>query len=414
MNNIKYFSSRLFFYLAPLLSYQLYNYNGIPHVINRLCGFGFTTLLLIAVGLNPVVRASSQKTDKILKCILVSILISYVMAFVFWWQSPISSYLGSINYLNLVFFYFYLKKYDIKQHEIITLFFIYSALYIFLTLYGWSVAPNKVFGYVDVYDEDTLNMDRGLARLFLPGSTLLVSTLFYSLSKILMGAKKLIWGGITVVLFLFCCSDLIRFKIMSVVLAAMYFVLKTNKMSFKLLLYFILLILSVSYVIIICFPDVVEGLVLLTQYQFESAGGQDDGFTRYYEYLFFFTEFNNNPITYIFGNGTPRDGEFVRYLFAMKDKGYYNDDVSYSTIFIALGVVGLIQYFRLLYRGATLKMKPKMTFLTAIIIYIAIANITIDPLLDGVAFSIILYLIENNKMTLYSNENTLYHREIKS
>jgi hypothetical protein len=317
------------------------------------------------------------------------------------WHQPIDvSFRSSVNFANILFF-FYLIKNKADKALIIRLIVIYGLIHVVLWGFALSQAPSKIFGYDE--DVDAQVGFRGMARIFLDGGLYAQLLFFLALSRSFGKPHKWLWRALAVVMWLYAFADLTRFKMASVSLVAIYFIMRKTKSIFKVGILVAAVVIVLMYVAFKFFPETVEFFSMLNDMQFES--GFDT--TRIDEYLFFFTQFNDNPLCAIFGNGAVD----MKYIDFLRGKGYYLSDVSYAAIFIGIGAGGLFCYLMMIIRGIFQFSKEKDLFPHISIVYVAISNIMLATALDGIGFATILYLLYLNRITP-QNEN-MYNLQLR-
>lgn len=157
----------------------------------------------------------------------------------------------------------------------------------------------------------------------------------------------------------------------------------------------------------------IEILLNLTANQFKGKlSSNNDGMWRAREYIYFITEFNTNPFTYILGNGFANSSSLQILLDRIKVlKMYFLSDVSYMQIFISMGLIGLFLYLKLIIKAISLKTDTSLIYVKLYLLYALVSNLTIDTILDTLTLSICLYLIYrsniNYKQNNHHNKKTL-------
>lgn len=399
---------KIFLMLAPTFCYQLFEYRAIPVVVLKMSGF-LTSFLLFILSLKQIFlkHYKAFSIPWLLRAIIIQTLFTFIIAALYWGQPFPNTFRSSICFFNLSFF-FILLKYKAERSFVLKLVFAYTVIEVILLLYAFSVAPIRVFGMLGEDGDLYVSDERGGYRLSIVGKTIAAIAYFYFLGKAFVekGRKRLVCIAISIMLLLFTCSSLTRSNIASVFLATVYVIYSHTKNKIKFLALLAVSIISVIFIFQHFFQEQYETMLDLTETQFSYSGKNDTiSWTyRIYEYIFFFTEYNQSFFTYIFGNGMPNDSPLHKYEAYWKLRGYWSDDVSYSIIFTALGLVGLFLYIALIVKALRTRISSENNFCKSYILYAAISTTTVSTLLDSVPLCICLYIIYKNNLIL-NNKN---------
>jgi len=360
-------------FLFPVLSCYGYTYVGFNlTLIKALYFISVPIMIVYVIGLWTV----KQKNNSYFYCmsfILLSTVLSILMAYLFSEQSLGLGYRATAPYLAIIFYFYLLKTRPVlKQIEIFV--WIFAGIYIVLWLYGISKAPEIVFGDVDGYISDS----RGVFRLRLPGRACVVLAFFLALNKYVV-THKTFFLTLSIFLFTIIVLQVTRQIILfSFLVGICYLLLSDRKAWVYLIIIGCVFILFLSLNKRIIPEDSVIGQMLsLTGSQVDDQkSGEDD--VRIQEYRFFFNDFSKNLITDIFGNGVPHhDSKYGRYYVDTVQDVYrfFLSDVGYAQMFAVTGWVGLLLYLFLFLRVARQKVPSVVMFAKLFVIYQIFANI---------------------------------------
>lgn len=395
--------------LVPAFCYQLFQYRPIPIVILKMSGF-LSSFLLFVLSLKQIFlkHYKAFSIPWLLRTIIIQTLFTFFIAALYWNQPFANTFRSSICFFNLSFF-FLLLKYKPERKFILKLILTYTVIDVILLLYAFSVAPVNVFGMLgeegDVYVAD----NRGGYRITIVGRTIAVISYFYFLGKIFVkkSRKQFICIALSLLLLIYICSDLTRSNMASIFVVTVYVIYCHTKNKIKFLALLACSIIAITFIFQYFFQEQYETMLDLTETQFSYSGGKDimSWSYRIYEYIFFFTEYNQSVFTYIFGNGMPNNSPLQDYEDFWKMHGYWASDVSYAMIFKALGLVGLILYITLIVKALRLKVRKENRFCKSYILYAAVSTITISNLLDSIPLCACLYLIYKDNQELLKTQS---------
>lgn len=395
---------KIFLTLVPTFCYQLFEYRAIPVVVLKMSGFLMSFLLFI-LSLKQIFlkHYKAFSIPWLLRAIIIQTLFTFIIAALFWNQPFPNTFRSSICFFNLSFF-FLLLKYKAERNFILKLVLAYTVIEIILLLYAFSAAPIRVFGLLGEDGEAYISDERGGYRLSIAGKTIAAIAYFYFLGKAFVKEKRerLVCIAISILLLIFNCSSLTRSNMASIFVVTVYVIYCHTKNKIKFLALLAVSIISVIFIFQHFFQEQYETMLDLTETQFSYNGGKDimSWSYRIYEYIFFFTEYNQSVFTYIFGNGMPNDSPLHDYEAYWKLRGYWSDDVSYSIIFTALGLVGLCLYIILIIKALKAQINSKNKFCKSYVLYAAISTTTISTLLDSIPLCICLYIIYKDNLAL--------------
>lgn len=325
-------------YLFPLLSTYGFGYIGFNTMILKMLYFISIPLLFIYVF--TTIKKSKDEISKYVKYAVSVYLISLMMAWLFHNQAISLTYRATCGYFALLF-YFFLKRANFCRKDIILLTLVYGVIWIILWLIALYMAPTPVFGNSDI----TINDDRGIFRFFIPGDGFLY-LLFFLCVELGFIKKYKIFKFLSVTVFTVIVLQVTRQTIFFSFIVAFYFVFRHAK---HILVYAILLYIGINLISINVSDDSPLGkLMQLSESQYLDQKSGDEN-ARVVEYRYFLTEMPNNLVTIVFGNGIPHDdSSYGKQFLWLKDvKDIYLSDVGYPAMFVTIGVLGLLIFFKL-------------------------------------------------------------------
>lgn len=386
-NLIRYF--KLFWVLLfPLSSYYFFGYSGIDS--NILKAIYFIVLPITFLLSFKQFFISKRNYSKIITSIIVLIIFSIIMAWVFHNQSLVLGYRITAIFIAMVYF-FYLSSLKLKFYEIEKLIWILTAIYIVVWLIGLYYAPIPIFAY----NNDTVDDSRGFFRLNLPGASILILALFLSLNKYIITRKKK-WFFFILLFFIIILLHVVRQVIIFSLIISLFYI------SYKTKLKWIILILCIG---IIFLPkditttnddSIISKLILLSKDQAkEQKQGEED--IRIQEYKYYFSNYSQNIFTVLFGNGQSHsESSYGKSdIVLANDKGYFANDVGYADIYVRHGLISLILFIIIFYKVVRQDVNEKYMYAKLYIFYLIFASIASSPLLfDQITNSIVLYILE--------------------
>ncbi len=359
------------FFVYALCCMQFYNYVGFNATYVKLASFAIQPLMVLLC-YNQLLRRSSHPLYQYMQWILISLLLSFVSAWVFWGQGAILTYRASATMFTILFF-FYLCKRNPPIEFIEKFIWIFCIAYCVMWLYALSQVPNLVFG---VGEDELVNedMSRGIIRLSFPGKAFIVLGFFLSVNK-LYTTKKKYFIAIAVLLFIVIVMQVVRQIIgWSALVVAGYIYFKNKKLS-----------IAVGVVAILFFAlgnnikfsdnSILGSLTLLTERQVEENETNED--IRITEYKYFFGKYSKNIVTSIIGNGKPHSESSYgkANMNLMLYDRLFLSDVGYAMMYAVTGALGLVLYLLLFFKSALIKVPDELSYARMFMIYFIPANI---------------------------------------
>jgi len=177
--------SQFWMIFFPISSYFFYSYVGIDPSIEKAMYF-VALPVTILLSFHGLYKSQSKKYAKFLLPIFGIMLLSMVNSSIFHGQSFLLSYKVTAKYMAIIYLFYLLTiKPNVKQIERLIL--ILCITYIVLWLYGLYKVPQVVFGQ-DL--DEVIDDSRGIFRLRMAGSTIVVLAFFMSINKYIISKKK--------------------------------------------------------------------------------------------------------------------------------------------------------------------------------------------------------------------------------
>lgn len=303
-----------------------------------------------------------------IQLICISILISFLMAYISWGQGFINS-LSTIPYMIwFVFFYLLHIKYPVYKIENVIIFF--GCLYIFLFIFQFLNSGQVYFGEQDEFTED-----RGVIRVNFPGAGVFFLAYLIALVKSKKGAFHrwffilfLIVGAAVTVL------QVTRQNIAFIFLIVLYHLTKKASVPKRIA---ILSITSISLFFALNSDSLIVKGLLETQKQTQTAGDEN---IRIQAGEYFLTEFSPNLASQIFGNGVPNYnsplGQKTKNL--IDNRGFYLTDVGLIGFYVMFGILAIVGYIIIFIKSLRVKIPDKYYYLKYYVWYILATSLISD------------------------------------
>lgn len=379
----------IWLYLFPIASYYFYSYVG----INPTLGKGIYLILLpitVLLSLDGFFNFQSKRYAKFFLFILLLITLSMFNSYAFHEQNILLSYKVTAQYMAVAYFFYLLSiRPNIKKIEMLIWFL--CIVYVVLWAYGMSKLPEIVFPR---FSDEIIDDQRGVLRLRMAGDTITVLAFFMSINKYVVDKKK-IWILVFSLLFIVILLHVTRQVIvLSFLLGVGHICYKTKWKWFFLIavpfLYFFIGMVQFDK------DSIVSKMINISDDQISNQKtGEED--IRIQEYKYFFFNYTDNPFTLLLGNGTSHsESNFGKKDMKLSNEFlFWDSDVGYAHIFIRFGLICLILYVIILYKGVKQKIDRKLVYAKLYIIYLILANIASTPILwEPVLLSIVFYLME--------------------
>lgn len=358
-------------------------------IIMILCGFQFyqyfdmtsnqqrypelvMVVLLAAFTAKQIFSKEKDLFFRLMRLLLFSWIFSMFMAVIFWGQSTSRTFVATGPCLFfIIFFYFCKKKVSRLSLEKITV--IFGWLYIILWLYSLTRIPEATFGW-SKDGELSDDMSRGIIRINFTGRLSMIFAYFYYLNKSFLERNPK-YKIFAVTFFVFLVFQVTRQLILwTGVVTIIFIFLRARKLASILGVVFLFLYLGSAN---IHFSDdsIIGSLANITN---EEANGQlySGENPRITEYRYFMTKWSKNAITDIFGNGVPHGANaYGQYEERLKSNGIFLSDVGYPSMYVYVGLVGLILYILLFFKCTFQKLPKELAYVNMYMGFMIPANI---------------------------------------
>lgn len=303
-----------------------------------------------------------------IQLICVSILISFLMAYISWEQGFINS-LSTIPYMIwFVFFYLLHIKYPVYKIENVIFFF--GCLYILLFIFQFLNTDQVYFG-----EQDEFIKDRGVIRVNFPGAGVFYLAYLIALIRSKKGEKYrwffilFIIAGVAVTIL-----QVTRQSIALVLLITLFHYTKKASIPKRIAL---LSIFSLSLFFALNSDNSIAKGLLETQKETQASG---DKYIRVLAGEYFLTDFSPNLASQIFGNGVPNYnsplGQKTKGL--MENRGFYLSDVGLIGFYVMFGILAIVGYIIIFIKSFRVKIPDKYYYLKYYVWYILATSLISD------------------------------------
>lgn len=368
----------------------------------------FTIGFIIYLFTEIIKRRSKYSIAFWLSFIVIMFLFSAIWSFVLRGQSIYGSLRAITSLLPLAVFFF-LSKYDIGNDSVIRSMIILCALTVFFQIVALVTFPNNVFGFSPHLMEQAESVieQRGVLRLGIPGQDFIVVMIFLVLTV----SKHRKWLYLLLIpLFVMLLLRGTRTPLfVTAAICIVYYLWRIKHKFVTILLGIILFLalhLSYQYLMNPSSDGILANYVQMTSEQLEN----DDEDIRVEMSRYYFSQFNDNILETIFGNGVPfGKSDYGQEVIRLQDThSYYIVDVGVTFIYVYFGIVGLIAYAMLLFSVIRTTVDEKYMFAKLYIFYsylILPTNVSMLSL-SPMIFALNLYLVYRGGMIKFHKKYT--------
>lgn len=359
-------ANTIFIFLLVLFSLNFFSATFAQTGLFKNISFGFT-LLAILVSL-PFTFVKTEGFVFPVQLICFSIAFSMVMSNITWDQSVIHA-LSTIPYLSwIVFFYLLHTRFSISRLEKIILF--YGSLYIALYFFQFLQSGTVYFGFTEEFDTD-----RGVVRIMLPGAGVFFLSFFLTINRIKDRTKmRSFYIAYSVLAIVVTILQVTRQNIAFVVLLTIFQFMKDASIIKKVFA----AIIAIGFLGYFFSADnpLTQGL-LNAQKETASEGSN---YIRILAAKYFMTDFSPHPANIIFGNGMAnRDSVYGAIITNLETtSGFYLGDVGLVGMYVMFGVVSLLAYFLIFYKGLKLSVPREYMHLKYYMWFLLLTSLTSD------------------------------------
>lgn len=360
------------------------------------------SIFITLISLGGFLHTGRDFYQKLIKCMIVSMLLTFITSMLFWGQSPVLTFRVSYS-LFYLFAFFYLSKYNLPLDTIEKIIVLFGLIYSVIWVYAMVFNPLLV---IERYDGD-VDTSRGMARFRLAGSCLLYMAYFISLNKFFV--KKNLINLLLVTLFFFMIFFQLTRQIIAITFIVTLFYVFHNKIKW-------LVGLLVSLICLIHFSkDIdpssiqltpVRAMVELTMSQAEENESEEN--IRITAYKYFFSSLSPNVVTDLFGSSFPHtESPYGVKTEKLSDQGLFLSDVGYAQIFVTTGFVGLVLYLLLFGCSFFVKLPKEYMYAKLYMIFMALCTIATDyySSVDGqmtIAISAYIFMVKRKQQLKFN------------
>lgn len=374
--------------LFPLVAFQFYQYIGIPRILERMC-FHAMYLLVFLITLKELFKRTTSIYHRVVKYIFACFIISSISAFYFWEQSFLSSYIAYINTFSGYMYFFILYRIKPAPSFVIRIVIAYAVMWMMAYCIAFVSLPNIIFGDPEL-DWD---MSRGFYRIKILGGGFVFLAYYMAINNACDNKGKK-WGVWALVLFCIIVLMLTRQLIATtVILTTSYLMTKSFKSLVKLAILVVAIVMLILPQIASQTDTPLNTMYELTMTQIVENDVEEDVRLKGVEY--FLTEFPNNFVTTILGNGYAYpDSSYgkweLRHCFM---NAYIRADIGYIGLYITYGILGVVVFLAMFYYSFKAKLPSGMLYIKLFMIHIAMANVLSWPTRDAsIEICVCLYL----------------------
>lgn len=335
--------------------------------------------------------------SKCVVLILTMFAISILYPSIFWNQSIYYTF-RSMGALFPLCFFFVFYFYRVNTRQMITAIIILCMIYCLFELIALYTYPNNIIGYTDLLkDTDLVQRDidnRGVIRFNMPGADFVVFVIFFSLNRFRYDKKNYILLLLPLFFILLLRGTRTPLFVVLIMTLVILFYRKDRKWIISLLC-LIIFFISIHFNNILLqskSDNIFVKYIQLTSKQMST----NDMDIRLVMTKYLFTEFNSNPLQYIFGNGINSVGEYGKRIKYIADMwGYCITDSLPANLFLYFGFIGIILYFYLFIVVIRVKVRKDVLFAKWMAIYMFLIGSTNVALLSisPMIFAMCLYVI---------------------
>ena len=397
-----YYRERFVLIIITFLSFGCYGFfleSGMRKFVAMAIG-----LLIILISFGTFVSNNGDKYFKLIKYIIISVLVSFFPAYLFWGQSFLLTFRVAYPcFYLMVFFYLYKKNHPIIMIEKYVLFFglIYSIIWLYAVLFDMSLVMERL--------GDDADTSRGMVRFRLAGGCMLYLSYFICLNKYRF-ERKYKYLALMILFFAMMFFQLTRQLIVISLLVTIIYIF-ANRIKWLMLIVGVSLLFFKSIQNIdpnkISYEPLRAMVVLSIQQAEENESGEEN--IRITAYKYFFSDLSPNIITSIFGNSFPHsESQYGKVEEKLTSQGLFLSDVGYAEIYVNFGIIGLALYVFLFILCSFAKLPPELLYAKLYMIFIALYTITSNyyTMIDGqITIAICVYIIMKYRINAVPNYN---------
>lgn len=305
------------------------------------------------------------------KLIVLSILVSMLMANITWQQSFKDSLIETIPFLLWIFF-FYLLHIKVPVRVIENIVLIYGAIYVLLYFYQLANAGTLIFGRPMSGTEHP--EQRGIVRIIFPGAGVFILSVFISLNRLTGGAKgRLLWILFLVLGIVIPVLQVTRQFIAGMLLVYVFHFVKDKPLLYKL----IIAGLFLAMVVFIGTTDtpMIKGVIEVQ----ERDAHLGENYIRVLAGIYYLTDFSPGVMNVLLGNGAPNWGvsQYGIYVEGLANKHeYFMSDVGIIGMYAMFGLMSVLGYVLIWGKSFTISLPKGYYYLKYYLWYLLFTSLT--------------------------------------
>jgi len=327
--------------------------------------------------------------------ISISVLLSIFLA-QFSWKQDLTYFSSTIPYLLwVVFFYLLHIRFPIAKLEKII--FFYGWLYILLFMYQFTHSNVVYFGFREEFAED-----RGVIRILFPGAGVFLLAYYIALNKV-MDKSKYRW---LFALFILCgiavtILQVTKQSIAILLLITLFHLLRTVSVGKKILI--MVLAGALIYGTLHSNNPISRGIIE-SQRDNVQQGNQN---IRILASEYFVNDFSPNLLSRIFGNGYPNlKSNYGKFITILEDNyGYFLTDVGVVGMYAMFGILPIIAYLIIFYKGLSMRVPPEYQYLKYYLFNLLATCLTSDSIFS-ISFILTNVFVLYSLQILYESKNS--------
>ena len=327
--------------------------------------------------------------------ISISVLLSIFLAQISWKQD-LTYFSSTIPYLLwVVFFYLLHIRFPIAKLEKII--FFYGWLYILLFMYQFTHSNVVYFGFREEFAED-----RGVIRILFPGAGVFLLAYYIALNKV-MDKSKYRW---LFALFILCgiavtILQVTKQSIAILLLITLFHLLRAVSVGKKILI--MVLAGALIYGTLHSNNPISRGIIE-SQRDNVQQGNQN---IRILASEYFVNDFSPNLLSRIFGNGYPNlKSNYGKFITILEDNyGYFLTDVGVVGMYAMFGILPIIAYLIIFYKGLSMRVPPEYQYLKYYLFNLLATCLTSDSIFS-ISFILTNVFVLYSLQILYESKNS--------
>jgi len=381
--------------------FQLFKFVYIPNSIRILSQVAVGGIIILMILFKIIYFPEKIEKMNFAGPILIMLLgsiPSYFVAYFYHNQNFIYSIYANRTFFFLLL-YFFFHFYKIPPAFIVKVIVIIGLIAVVLFYVQYYLYPRLI---LDIRSSE----DRGTIRLFVPGMLCSIVAYFYFLNKYFENNK------IKVLLLALVCLGIFILQGTRQMIFALFFLTMVNlilskKVKSKVLMLFAISLASVA--VFFLFREIFMELIAVSSKQSQNYSGD----IRVRAATFFLTDFMQDTITYIFGNGKSGGVSVydIKMAYYAKKYGYYISDIGIIGDYVEYGIFFIIGGIMLLVRALTFKTAEQYKFLKYYIMAQCFTLLTGSGFLGGsdIVLISIVYVFDIKLNTVAVENNALIY-----